>query len=182
VKRFILSLVIVTSVLGWTGCGSNNSPSQPASTPVQLINYPSTGTGGDGISRGFYVNPYPGSTLSKVVLYYVPNATGSYGVSLIAHQNTYDGPVIGGAVQAPTFADTITFIPVTFTFSGNPSAIKGSVVAFVQVQNSGPGSLFYDNVGTVSGGTTIVFETNGTAPPLDTPRNPGPAISLFGNN
>jgi hypothetical protein len=135
---------------------------------------PGAGTG-DRIDRGFYVTGYPGPNLHSVTLAYKDNlAPGSHTISLTAHLGTYDGAVIGSTSITGNVTGT-GFTPMTFVFS-DPAVAAGSTIAFVQELVSAPPSpfLLYDYTnGTCAG----VIETEGTNPPLDSPRSGGRGIA-----
>jgi hypothetical protein len=56
---------------------------------ITIFSDPFAGSGGDNITRGFYLTSYPGTNLSTVTLAYVTNVTGSYTTSLTARLGTY---------------------------------------------------------------------------------------------
>jgi hypothetical protein len=134
---------------------------------------PGTGTG-DGTDRGFYVTGYPGPNLHSVTLAYEDDVAGIHTIGLTAHLGAYDGPVVGSASVTGTVANP-GFTPLTFTFP-DPGVAAGSTIAFVQqVIASPPGAfVLYDYT---AGPCPGVVETEGTSPPLDTPRTGGRGIA-----
>jgi hypothetical protein len=138
--------------------------------------------GGDYTTRGFYVKNYPGTSLTKVRLYFMTRTPGSYTLSLTARSGTYNGTPIGTATA--TAALTTTDQPVDFVFA-SPAVPNGSTVTF-QIGVTGPSSSVYYSVGpclsdwkcTYPG--TQVVETEGTSPPLDVNRRNSVAVQLFG--
>jgi hypothetical protein len=137
-----------------------------------VVSCPASGGGGDLTDRGFYVTGYGAGTLGTVTLQYSAHTVGIYTVSLTANAGAFNGPLIGtwtASAAVATSGDT----PITFNF-GAPVSL-GSTIAFTQALVSGPGSLFFD---TGSGGCPGVTETNGTLPPLDTPRRDSVALVI----
>jgi hypothetical protein len=122
----------------------------------------------DSLSRGFYVTHFPADNIAKITLGYV-GASGSYEITLTARRGTFDGPLIGKhplTVYLNGRAET----QASFDFTGTRVA-PGSTIAFTQ--HSRPGGLHYDaGTGSIgaSGPCANVVETQGTSPPLDTPR------------
>jgi hypothetical protein len=123
---------------------------------------PFAGSGGDQVTRGFYIQSYAGTNLSTVTLGYVVHTPGSYTTSLTARLGSYNGPIIG-ATQTKTTTLGLTETLVTYNFGG-AAVPTGSLVTFTQQVVSGPDVVFYD-LGTGAAG---VIETVGTTPPLDT--------------
>jgi len=142
-----------------------------------LYSCPNQGSGGDQVTRGFYVTNYPGSTLGDVTLNYSGGSgNGSYTVSLTPRLTTYSGTIVG-ATQTKTINYTGAPVLTTFSFGGAPVP-TGSTVTFTQVLVSGPGSppvLFYD-VGV--GPCANVTQTNGTTPPLDSFRRDSVGVTI----
>ncbi|NKI36530.1 hypothetical protein HFP89_15270 [Wenzhouxiangella sp. XN79A] len=151
-----------------------------ASTPPPvppLYDCPVRGTGGDRPSRGIYLENFPTNQLGRVTLNYRLSDPGQYRVELTARQGSYDGAVIGSQdrVFAAQAADALE--PVTFDFR-NASVAPGSTVTFTQRVISQPAGadIFFD-LG--EGPCTDVFETNGTAPPLDSFRRDSVGITVL---
>ncbi|HLX07846.1 MAG TPA: hypothetical protein VKY89_08270 [Thermoanaerobaculia bacterium] len=131
------------------------------------------GTGGDEVSRGFYLTAYPGSNLSQVELGYTAanGHAGLWSISLTARRGSYDGPIVGttqiATVGVPQFSNATEAL-VVFDFNGAP-VTPGDTITFTQTAQQlggtgGSGELDFD---TGSGPCTNVTETNGTSPPLD---------------
>jgi len=131
---------------------------------ITIFSDPFAGSGGDNITRGFYLPSYPGTNLSTVTLAYVTNVTGSYTTSLTARLGTYNGTIIGTTQTVTNTLSTSGETLVTYNFGG-VSVPTGSVVTFTQVLVSGPGGFVDYDIGT---GASGIIETNGTTPPLDT--------------
>jgi len=129
------------------------------------------GTGGDEVSRGFYLSAYPGNNLSQVEMGYTASNghAGLWSVSLTAHRGGYDGPIIGTTQIATPDVPQISSggeALVIFDFGGAP-VTPGDVIAFTQTaQELGAtgGALDFD---TGKGPCSNVTETVGTNPPLD---------------
>ncbi|MGE8385433.1 MAG: IPTL-CTERM sorting domain-containing protein [Pseudomonas putida] len=138
-----------------------------------------TSTGGDGLSRSFYLPAYSAGTLDTVTVNYHASTTGAYIVALEARLNAFDGTVVGTANATATVTNgTAGGTPVTFNF-GNASIPAGSTIAFKQTLSAGPGSLSVNTGATPCTGT--VTQTNGSTPPLDTVRRATLAITVTGN-
>ena len=151
--------------------------------PTLLFECEHTASGGDNLSRGFYLPSFPGSRLDAVDLWIASDDADTFTVSLTARADTYDGPVVGTATA--TFSIDDEQIPVTFDFGGVPVQ-PGSIVTFAFQVQSGSGTLFF-NVGTCSIGDTSctacggnVIETGGTSPPLSTFRRNSVGIRVYG--
>jgi hypothetical protein len=135
----------------------------------------------DLLDRGIYVTGYPGNNLSQVELSYVASAghAGTYSISLTARRGTYDGPIIGSTQTATIkIGDTAggVYSLVFFDFGGAP-VTPGDIITFTQsfeqLDGTSGGDLFFNTGG---GSCPGVFETEGTTPPLDTPRRNSAAI------
>ncbi|MFT3791728.1 MAG: hypothetical protein QM741_11795 [Rudaea sp.] len=167
-----ISFLVLAAVLGLA----------PAARAATLYSCPGNGTanGWDYIDRGFYVTDYPGTTLDSVTLiYHGPAGDGSYTIALTAHLNSYDGAVIGSTQQQTASLSENSATPVTFHF-GNAAVSPGSTIAFTQSTVSGPGEVAYD-YGLTTPTCAGVFETEGTAPPLDTIRRNTVGLTITGD-
>lgn len=123
-------------------------------------------TGGDDISRGFYLQGYGGTNLRTVTLAYTANVSGTYTITLTAHRGAYNGPVLG-TVSLPVVINPGFFTTANFDFGG-VAVPAGATVAFTQAATGG--QVFY-NVGPCQPGVSCnscpgVVETNDTTPPL----------------
>jgi hypothetical protein len=156
--------------------------------PTALVDSPPppglANNGGDRIDRGFYLPSYPGRLLSRVRLWLTTDTAGTYTVSLTARAGTYGGPVIGTA-SATVFlpAGPGLPIPVNFDFAPSPVA-PGTTVTFAMTQVSPPGLDLFYHVGSCNFSPTCITpspfkETEGTTPPLDTPRRNGVSALIF---
>ncbi len=180
--RARIALVILALTL--SGCGKDSKSTAPTISPVTLIRYPSIGVGGDGITRGFYIPIYPGTSLETVTLWVSAGTAGAHSFRLIARSGAYDGAVIDSAKTTVTLPGNVAdSTRVTFTF-GNRSTIAGTAVTFALTYLSGPSAgAFYGvagNYGILTGSAINVIQTNGTTPPLDTHRRDGIPIILTG--
>jgi hypothetical protein len=131
-------------------------------TPVAC---PLRGTGTASVADGFYVTNYPGTNISRVTLGYTATSAELYSISLTAHRNRYDGPVLGSPQTATVMVPTSGEAVVTFDFGGAPVS-PGDTIAFTQefsILGTEGASLLYDlGLGTCGG----LFVTQGTTPPL----------------
>ncbi len=159
VSCFILPILTILWALG----GSVLS----AQVSVSTVSCPFAGGGNTSVFNGFYVADYPGNNLSQVTLGYTANFAEQFGITLTAHRNSYDGPILGTPQTATVDVPTSGEMLVTFDFGGAPVS-PGDTIAFTQTYAIyGPvgAVLSYDgNIGTCNG----VFRTAGTAPPLGT--------------
>ena len=137
----------------------------PTRAAAQSISCPENGTGGDQVTRGFYIQNFPGTTLGTVRLKYFGGGDGSYTVSLTARTGAYDGAIVGTVQQ--TFNISGNSPQVTYDF-GNAATTQGAVLTFSQSLISSPGGVAFYDTGT--GPCPGVVQTNGTTPPLDSVR------------
>jgi hypothetical protein len=147
-----------------------------------LVSCPFNSNGGDdNLSRGFYVQSYPGTNLGTVEVTYWTNVAGSYTLSMTARDGSYDGQIIGTTQMTTVDLPATSYITTTFDFGG-ATVIPGNTVTFSQAKVSGPGSAYYNtgpcgfdfNCTTCSG----VYQTSGTMPPLDTIRRRSVAVTI----
>jgi CARDB protein len=139
-------------------------------------------TGGDLITRGFYVPNYPGASLAAADLFLSSTTAGSYTFSLTARSGAYNGPVIGSGQATVTLSSTSSsFALTTFDFP-SPAVTRGSTVAFLLTMVSGPSTTaFFSVVATFAGDPACqVTETEDTSPPLSTVRRNGVYINIRG--
>jgi len=151
--------------------------------PVLLINYPIDPaiTGGDNLSRGFYIKDFPGTSLSEVDLWVSCDMPWDYTFELTARESTYNGTIIEKS-QATKYLYSDKQL-ITFNFSSNPVE-KNSIVTFSISKITGPGSCYYavnGEYGGITEGDILVIQTNGTTPPLDSFRRYGIAIKVYGH-
>jgi len=149
--------LILLAIAAVGGDAAHALPATPVSCPLAGFANAST-------AYGFYVQSYAGNNLSLVTLAYGTNVAQRYSLTLTAHRNTYDGPLVGTAqtavVNLPAGGETA----VTFDFHGAP-VTPGDRIAFTQdvaILGSTGASVFYD------GGTACpgVVQTAGSFPPL----------------
>jgi hypothetical protein len=144
-----------------------------------LIDCYDGGTGTDYVNRGFYVTDYPGSSLTRVQMYFSSHTAGDYTIRLTARSGAYDGEIIGEADATVTLtADTDELWPADFDFA-DPAATPHAVIAFSMEPLDGPAIPLY-GIETDNGDCPIV-ETQGTTPPLDTWRRDGVRIRILGD-
>lgn len=153
--------------------------------PVLLINYPMdpADTGGDGTSRGFYIEEFPGTSLTRVDLWIGSSAEGNYVFELTVREDTYDGSLIDESQATISLTDDISDKQlVTFNFPSS-SIEENSTVTFKLSILSGPGSCSYavhGQYGGIPGEDILVTQTNDTSPPLSSFRRNGIAIRVYG--
>jgi len=152
--------------------------------PVLLINYPIDPaiTGGDNLSRGFYIKDFPGTSLSEVDLWISADITSVYAFELTARESTYDGTIIEKSTNGRYLTGGIMQL-VPFYFLSN-SIQKNSIVTFSisKIYDEGPCSYaVFGEYGGIAEGDILVIQTNGTTPPLDSFRRYGIAIKVYGH-
>ncbi len=145
-----------------------------------VISCPPKGSGGDGLSRGFYVEDYPATDLGRVEMVYWAPVEGTYSISMTVRRDTYDGPIVGTQVITLEMP-TRTNVTCTFDFGGVPVP-RGSTLTFIQTKVVGPGSVFY-NTGPCGDDPNCnacpgIYQTEGTRPPLDTFRRRSVALRI----
>ena len=172
-KKMFFITIIIFSLFGLVI--SRMIPSVQAAV---LIDCEPTVANGDLISRAFYIQSYPGNTLSRTDLWLMPNAPGTYTFSLIACVNAFDGTQIGSANTTVTLNDTQNYTLVSFNFPPS-SVVPGSLITFKISKLSGPDAAITFNVNTVGG--CPVVETEDATPPLSTFRKDGIAIKIYGD-
>lgn len=159
-------------------CGKDSTGPGPT---VELIACDSTTTGGWFLSRGFYVDSFPGVNLSQVDLYVSADAAGTYGVALTVRLATYDGTLVtSDTTSVSSTGASDNYVKATFTFP-DPKIQKGALVTFDAAQLSGAGTAFLEGSDTTS---CIVHGTNDKVPPLSTPQSStlsGRRISILGS-
>lgn len=133
---------------------------------------------GDNVTRGFFIDSFPGVTLDEVHLYFASATAGDYELSLTARRDAYDGALIAADTAMVTLpANSSDSVHTAFVF-GRAPVTKGDTVTFAIALVSGPGSVFY-SVNTTTAGCPVT-QTNGTTPPLDTFRRDGISIHVIG--
>ena len=167
-RRYILALVLLAAA--------------SVAAQAQMISCPFT-SGGDQVTRGFYIATFPGSTLGTVTLNYTPTAPGLHTVVMTARAGSYSGPVIGTNSQTFTLAAASQL--VTFNF-GNAPVTPFTTVTFEQNLTVSPGGVLFYDIGTCGLGAptcptcNVVTETEDTAPPLSVFRRIGAGIIVTG--
>lgn len=135
-------------------------------------------SGGDLIDRGFYVDDWPGYSISTVYLHFKPTVAGTYTYQLTARRSTYDGEVIGVAATSVVYANNTDFVQVPFYF-GDVLAYHGERVTFKMEEISGSGDTYFSLYSTNA--SCPVVETNGTEAPISSFRRNGIAVSIYGD-
>jgi hypothetical protein len=135
---------------------------------VTTVSCPFGGAANSAVFNGIYVTGYTGNNLSQVTLAYGASAAQQYGITLTAHRNAFNGPIIGTPQTATVNLPATGEVKVTFDFGGAP-VTPGDTIAFTQTfAIYGPvGALVFFDDGTGSG-CAGVFETTDTQPPLST--------------
>jgi hypothetical protein len=144
--------------------------------------------GADLISRGWYIESFPGVSLTSVQLELLAralpgvSAAGLYTLELTARSSAYNGPVVGRSRASVTLDGTSTPVPTTFQFA-NPSIAEGSLVTFALAMISGPADseVLYGVFGSFAGDPTCpIIETEDTDPPLSEFRRQGIVATIAG--
>ncbi len=178
IKRLLVLPVLFLPVFLMVGC-----PKSPTTPNAALIENPWSGAitccFSPAISgNGFYVQPYPGSSMSSVVIWLLVNSTGSYNYNLTVKDTAYNGNVIGTAASgAVSLLNNSAYQPVTFGLGGDLGVTQGHTVTFVLNQTSGSGSTSYCPQPSSSNNVNIVL-TNGTSPPLGNSQGIGVAVVI----
>src|SRR5437879_5719854 len=90
-SRIALAALAILAVLGvQASLGGNALLAQPL-----VASCPFYGYGYAGLGHGFYVTDYPSTNLALVTLGYSDTSPGQFSISLTAHRNAFDGPMIG---------------------------------------------------------------------------------------
>jgi hypothetical protein len=173
-SRLTLAAGLAASVaLG--ACDDSNSPSNSV---VDLISCAPSTTGGDNLTRGFYVDSFPGSTLKSVTSYFTATGGGVRTIALTAHDGTFDGSVIGTDTIDITAADADTNVAATFDL-GNNSVTTGSTVAFGYSVIADTGGVLFMETATTNISCPVT-QTEATTTPLDTDRRSGLPMIIRG--
>ena len=170
--RSVAGLILAIAVLA--SLGGSALPAQPFAPAVSC---PLAGTATASTANGFYVTHYPGNNLFQVTLGYTATAAERYGISLTAHRNTYDGPIIGSTQTATVDVPTRGEVLATFDFGGAP-VTPGDRIAFTQdfsIYGTTGAELFYDGG---NGPCSGVVQTLGTAPPLGGPAQGSAGVTI----
>lgn len=96
---------------------------------------------GDGLSRGFGINSFPGFTLDKVYLFFDVAEPGEGVYQLTATSGGFDGEVIAAAEASYTFSGNREPVPIVFDFQ-NATVVNGQPVAFAITQESGSQTFY----------------------------------------
>lgn len=148
---------------------------------VSTVSCPFSGTANAVTYNGIYVTGYTGNNLAQVTLGYRASSAQRYGITLTAHRNTFDGPLIGSPQTATVDLPAIGEVKVTYDFGSAP-VTPGDTIAFTQsFAVYGPdGALVYFDEG--PGDCAGVSETAGTYPPLTLVPHGGAGITINQKN
>ena len=142
-----------------------------------------TSLGGDSTDRAFYIEQYPGSTLSSITLYMKTSGGGStllsYQVGINVNSGAYDGPPLDDFRFTSVELNNVERA-VSIQFANVP-VTPGSRVCFSFNINKQAGApdLVYE-VGTDGVPCPNVIETVGSNPPLSTFRREGVKLQVKG--
>lgn len=134
------------------------------------------GSGGDNLSRGFYLSAFPGDTVDTVMLAHRSATTGERTIRLTMRLQNYGGPVLAVAETVAWVDNDIS--PTIFRFDGRKVA-PGVPLAFTQEVVAGDDNVVYD-VG--EGTCTNITQTDGSTPPLDDFRRATVGIMVTGSS
>jgi hypothetical protein len=165
-----LTLAVLTAL--WASSGGALSAQTSIGVPIFIkipVYCPFAGAANAVSFNGIYVANYPGTNLSVVTLGYRASFAQRYGISLTAHRNTFDGPLIGTTQTAIVDVPATGELLVNYDFGGAPVS-PGDTIAFTQdVTIYGTvGALVYFDEGIGAGNLwcSQISETLGTHPPL----------------
>ena len=152
-------------------------PIRPATAEILVDCWDDPGFG-DGHDRGLYVTDYPGTTLDQVDLFLTLDSAGTCTIRMTARADTYDGPLIGvDEITGDYPVHPADPADVSFMFDG-AAVTPGSIVTFALEVVSGP--FAYYHVASFNPDCPVV-QTNGTTPPLDSPRGNDICIRIHGD-
>jgi hypothetical protein len=153
----------------------------PTPTPQEIVSCPFDG-GGDQISRGFYVESYPGITLDTVEVAYTTNNPGIYTMAMVIRRDAYNGPIVGEQEISINISGAST--EAIFEFD-NVSVPQGTTLTFAQSIIAGPGSVVFYDTGPCGFGDCSdcpgIYQTSSTEPPLSTIRRESVGVTIMGN-
>ncbi|HUC84498.1 MAG TPA: right-handed parallel beta-helix repeat-containing protein [Candidatus Acidoferrales bacterium] len=163
---FSATVIVVSGLL------SSTVPSRGA----DLVSCAANGSGGDLVTRGFYVPDYPGITVDTVTLHFSASVSGFYWLDLTVTTGAYNGTFVGFDEEL-VYLDGNVNDEVALTFSPSATVVKGSTVCFAVGIAAGPSSDVYFDIGS---GCSSVIETQDTTPPLSTFRRDGMGVLITG--
>ena len=172
---------VIARVLFVPAAAAPITSSTPAPTVHNLADCILGATGDDAITRGFYIEKFPGTSLDRVQLFMSATIAGSYTFELEGRFATYDGPLLPSVSQTTVMLDGTTTqrLLTEFNYTSIPVA-QGSTVTFVVNQLAGPvESMAFYAVPTTNAACPVV-QTIDTAPPLSTFRRNGIEIRMLG--
>ena len=139
-KIMIISAVISLSFVFIIGCQNTGEPEIITPETSLLIDYSTNPEGEDWIRRGFYIESYPGTTLSSVTLWFSTQVADDYTIQIEAREDTYDGTLVGQASGSAALGSS----PASITFDfGNAAVIKKDVLTFQMTWTVGPVRPYY---------------------------------------
>jgi hypothetical protein len=153
----------------------------PAAAVVASVSCPFNGDPGDFLSHGIVVTDYPGKNVRSVMLAYGATVAGTYRITMEIRRGSFDGPLVGvpQTVNVTLPADASHDHFVIFDFAAAP-VTPGDTLTIQQTVSS-PGNIFMDT-GTGSCTAGHAYETQGTSPPLDSPRKPAMGIAIVADD
>lgn len=180
-RIMITSAVIILSFIFIVRCQNTGEPEIITPEPSLLIDYSTNPEGGDWIRRGFYIESYPGTTLSSISLWFYTDFDDDYTIQIEAREDAYDGTLVGQTSGAAFLGAS----PISITFDfGEVAVKKGDVLTFQMSWTGGSISPYYciycDEFNAMNSEEINIIETDGIDPPLDTYRNDGVAIQVYG--
>ncbi len=184
----VLVFVLVALSVTLVGCplfgGADENGGGGGTTCALLIDSPKdpAGDGLDRYYRGFYITSYPGSTLCRLDLWMSSRTDGDYTMEVTVREDAYNGNVLGSAQATVTQSGVQhDFKIVSFLFDPVLSVPFSEVVTFDLTVITAPAGTdtdpFYAYQTDSPNG--IVKHTEGTSPPLDSPRRDEIAIRVY---
>jgi hypothetical protein len=157
------------------GCSDSNSPSHPV---VDLVSCPPSLAGGDNLTRGLYIDSFPGSTLHSATGYFGVVGSGDRTIALTARADSFNGTLLGSDTVTVAGVDGDSALAVSFDLGGS-SVTTGSIVTFAYSTISDTGGSLSE-VTSSSNALCPLVQTDSTSPPLDTDRRAGLAFKIRG--
>lgn len=133
--------------------------------PLTMVSCPTAGQAtADPVTHGFYVQNYPGSSLSTVTLTYYATKPGIYTIALRVAMDSFDGQHIATRTKTVDIESANLPVTVTFDFEG-VGVPHGETLLFTQsVLGPGEDSLLFDT----GGAPCTAIETKDFTPPTST--------------
>ncbi len=171
-------ILLLPMVLALAGCPKSPSSSNgPTGLIVNTFNGSSVTDVPTTSGYGFYIQPYPGTSLSSVILWITGS---SASITLTATDITNNSSNLIASVGPVSFPGGGSFSPVTFTFNGNPGVAKGDKICFsFSASTSGGADNFCLQSSTTSNVNFYITSGSNCSSVIYTT---WPAIALFGNS